>query len=161
MKLIPYFVFFIIIGFHQVIFKDITSIYGINLNITAIIVLNIAIVKSELTATWFGFFAGLVLAANVPMNFGWHALAMAIIGLTAFHIREKLNLDSTRAKLLLMFGGILIHNIIVLLIDQPSGFFFLLLFSAIPGAIYSIILAALIFAIKDKRITFAKIKEIY
>jgi hypothetical protein len=86
---------------------------------------------------------------------------LAFVGLTAFHVRERLNLDSLLAKLLLMFGGIFFHNIAVLIIDQAGGFLYLLGANALPGAVYTSLLALLFFGFKEGLFTYQRLKAIF
>jgi rod shape-determining protein MreD len=160
-KLLPYTLYLLLIALDQTILKDILAIYGVSINVTALLVLSVALYKSEVTAIWFGFAAGLIMAAGRSATIGWHVGLLAFIGVTAFHIRERLNLDSLYAKLLLIFGGTLLHNILVLLIDQTEGFIFLLWANAVPGAVYTSLVALVFFAVKERMVTYQKIREIF
>ena len=114
-----------------------------------------------MTATWFGFLVGLVLAAGSPVNMGWHSLAMAGVGLGACHVRERINLDSMWAKLLLVAGGVLAHNILSMLINRSGDFVLLFVSSALTGAVYTVILAWLFFLFKEGVITVQKIRSMF
>jgi len=161
MKAIPYVFYLALIAMHQVIWRDVTSIFGVTINLTAFLVIAVALYKTETIAAWFGFGAGLLLAAGRPDVIGWHALILAFLGLTAFHVRERLNLDSLYAKMLLVASGVLLHNILETLVDQTQGLLYLLWSSAIPGALYTCILALLFFSIKEGHITIQKLKAIF
>ncbi|MFZ5980010.1 MAG: hypothetical protein ACOYVF_05205 [Candidatus Zixiibacteriota bacterium] len=160
MRFIPYFIYLLLIGMHQVIWKDLTSIYGITINLTALLVLMVALYKTEVISIWFGFAAGLVLASGAPKFMGWHALILAFIGLTGFSIRERLNLESLYTRLLFVFVGILLHNIILMVI-QADEYFYQLWFNAVFGAVYTVFIAWLFFLVKDGIITFKKIKSFF
>ena len=161
MRVIPYFLYLLLIALHQVILSDVTSVYGVTINLAAFLVLAVAVYKTEVAATWFGFAAGVTVAAGLPLQMGWHALVLVVLGMAAFHVRERLNLDSLYAKLLLMFGGILLHNVFVILINQADGFLFLLWSSALPGAAYTCLVALVYFAFKDGLITYQKLETIF
>ncbi len=161
MKLIPYLVYLLLIAMHEVIWRDVTAIHGVTINLAAFLVLAVALYKSELTVVWFGFFAGLILAAGMPDRLGWHALALSAVAFTAFHVRERINLKSPFAKFLLMLGGLFLHNVLVVLINQSGGFLYLVWHSALTGAVYTSILTLLFFAFKDGYVTVRKIRDIF
>ncbi len=159
MKFIPFFLYLLLIGMHQVIWREMTSIYGASINLPALIVLAVALYKSELAAVWFGFVVGIVLAVN-PGMLGWQALALALLGLLAYHARERLNLESLYTKLLLVFAGILLHNISASIIQAGLNFYQLWL-NILTGSIYTTVIALIFFLFKDGIITFKKIKSIF
>ena len=160
-KYIPYLVYLWLLGMHQVFFKDLTSILGATINLTILIVLLLAIHKSEVVVIWFGFFAGLVSFAATSTMLGWHVLIITIIGLIACQIKNRLNLDSLYAKLLLVLGGVSVHNILTLALSQTDDFLWLILVKTIPGAIYTSIIAYLYFVVKEGKVTPQKIKSIF
>jgi rod shape-determining protein MreD len=160
-RVIPFILYLLMIGLHQTITKDVTAIYSTAVNLSGLLVLLVAVYKPELVAVWFGFAAGLVVAAEEPGMLGWQALALTAIGLAAFHVRERLNLESLYAKLILILAGVLLHNIAIILLRGGEGFFFLLLVSAFPGAVYTMVIAWIFFLVKEKKITLQKVKAIF
>ncbi len=161
MRAIPYLLYLLLIALHQVVFKDVTGIVTASLNLTALLVLAVALYKTELVAMWFGFAAGLVMAAGAPSLVGWQAIFLGAIGLAAFHIKERLNLDSLTAKLLLVFGGVLAHNILTLILGGADGFLFLLWSAALAGAVYTTLIGLVFFLFKEGRVTYARIRELF
>ena len=141
--------------------KDLTSVYGVTINLVVLIVLLTAIYKSEMVSMWLGFIIGLCAYAGVGSLLGWYVVTLALIGLTAYNIKQKLNLDSLYAKLLMIGGGVFIHNLFLLIISGADNFFIHLLTKVIPGALYSSIIAWLFFMIKDGRLTYKKFKELF
>lgn len=160
-RTLPFVLYLMLVGLHIVVIDNATAIYTARINLAAMIVLAVAIYKPELVATWFGFAVGLVLAANSPALIGWHALWLAGLGLVAYRAREKLNLDSLYAKLLLIVGGVLLHNILILFTTGAVDFWYQLAVVALPGAIYTALPAWLFFLFKEGRITLAKIKALF
>ncbi|UCC43871.1 MAG: rod shape-determining protein MreD [Candidatus Zixiibacteriota bacterium] len=161
MRIAPYILYLFLIAMHEVIWRDVTSIYGVSINFTAFVVVAVAIYKSEMIALWFGFLAGLMMAAGLPHSFGLHAVILTIIGLSAYHVRRLLNLDSIYAKLLLMLAGILVHNVLRVLVDQADGFIYLLWSSVLPGAVYTAAMTWFFFALKEGLITYKKLRAIF
>ena len=161
MRAIPYILYLFLIALHQVIFKDVTSIAGASVNITAFLVLAVALYKTELVAIWFGFTAGIVVVAGSPSIIGWQALALGTLGFIAYHVRERLNLDSIYARLLLVFCGVLIHNTLSLIMNGATEFLYLLWTSALTGAVYTTAMAWLFFLFKGGYITYARVKALF
>lgn len=161
MRLIPYLAYLLLIACHQVILSDLTSMFGVKLSLTAFLVIAVAINKSEMTSLWFGFAAGLTLLAGFPELMGVGGLVTAMLGLAAYHARERLNLDSLYSKLLLVLGGLIIYNACLLLVKDWTSFFHLFLVSALPNAIYTTLLSWLFFLMQDGRLTYRKIRSVF
>ena len=162
MRVIPYLIYLLLIAFHVVILQDATTIYTAYLNLPALIVLVVAIYKDDIPATWFGFVAGIVaFAGGPPSQLGWQGLLMGAIALVACQVRDRLNLESLRAKLLLVVGGLLFHNTAVLLIGQADGFLLSLATYVLAGTVYTAVAAWLFFLFKERVITIDRIKAIF
>jgi len=162
MTIIPYLIYLLLVALHVVILKDVTTIYAVPLNLPAFLVLAVTLYKDDVTAIWFGFFAGLVMAAGGPSSqLGWQALVMASLALVGCYVRVRLNLDSLKAKLLFVLGGIFLHNLAVLIISRTDGFLFYVVSYAVTGAIYTTVIAWFFFMIKEKRITAARVKALF
>ncbi len=162
MTIIPYLIYLLLVALHVVILKDVTTIYAVPLNLSAFLVLAVTLYKDDVTAIWFGFFAGLVMAASgPPSQLGWQALVMASLALVGCYVKVRLNLDSLKAKLIFVLGGIFLHNLAVLIISRTDGFFFYVVSYAITGAIYTTVIAWFFFMIKEKRITAARVKALF
>lgn len=160
-RALPFVLYLLLVGLHVVVIENATAIYTARINLAAMMVLTVAIYKPELVATWFGFAVGLVLGAGSTALLGWHALWLAGLGLVAYNAREKINLDSLYAKLLLIVGGVLLHNIMILLTTGAVDFWYQLAVDALPGAVYTAVPAWLFFLFKEGRITPAKIKALF
>jgi len=161
MKYLPFLLYLLLVALHQVFLREISSVAGASINMAAFLVIGVALYKSEITAIWFGFVVGITLAAGEPTEVGWHALTLSLIGLTAFHLCNRLNLDSLRAKLLLMFGGVFIHNILSLLIRWEDDLLLRLIDDAAAGALYTTLLGWLFFLVKDGRLTMKKMRDLF
>jgi len=160
-KLIPFLLYLWLIALHQVILSEAIDIYGVVVNLPVLTVLLVGLYKTELEACWFGFVVGLVAFAGMSQVLGWHAFAMALVGFLTFHSRAKVNLESVVSKLLLVFAGVVIHNVFVLLLSRGDGFFYLLFTRAITGALYTTLLAWIFFLFKEGKITYQKFKAIF
>lgn len=161
MKFIPYLLYLWLIGFHEVIGRDVTSIYGCTFNLAALILLLVAYYKAEVSAAWFGLLVGLVLSAGRLDMMGWNSVMFAAVGVGAYHVKERLNLDSMYARLLLILGGVLIINILTQVQFGLESVWFRLLTEMIPSAIYTTVIGWLFFLFKDGHITYKKVKSIF
>ncbi len=161
MRLIPYLIYLLIIALHQVLLKDITTIAGVSIQVTALMVVLVAMYKPEGVVLWFGFFAGMVMVAGYQDLLGWYALLTMGLGLIAFQVCEKLNLESIKSRVLVVLGGVLLHSLIVQLIESTDGYFMNCITEAIPGALYTTVVAWLFFLVKDGHLTFRRIKSLF
>ncbi len=161
MKIFPYIIYLLIIALFKVILQDLTTIYGVSINITALLVMTVAIYKSEMISLWFGAAAGLVLSAGTPQLFGGYVFITAALGISIYHIRERLNLESLYSRLLLIFIGVIPYSVLILLINSIDGFGYLLITNILPGAIYTTAIGWIFFLIKEDRLTIFKIKSLF
>jgi len=161
MRLIPYILYLLLVAFYEVILRDLTSIYGVLLGLPVLLVLMVALYKSELIAMWFGFAVGLVTSVSVPELAGWHALVTAMLGVATFHVRERLNLESLVSKLLLIFGGALVYNVLMVLINGPDSFLYTIWANVLPGTGYTTVVAWVLFLFSEGRVTPQKIKAMF
>lgn len=160
-QLLPYVLYLILIALHTVITDDLTAILSARINLTAFIILAVALYKGELASLWFGFFAGLVAGAVLPQTMGWYALFGAALGLFAHHMKERLNLDSQKARLLITFVGVLLFNVASYAVREPEGIGHLWWSAGVTGAVYTTLLAFVYFSIKHGLLTPAKVKSIF
>jgi len=160
-RLIPFLLYLWLVALHQVILSDAISILGVSVNLPVLLVLLVGLYKSELGACWFGFVVGLVAYTGTTTALGWHALVMAVIGFLTFHSRARVNLESIFSKLLLVFVGIVIHNIFVLLMTGGDGLLYQLFTRALPGALYTTLFAWVFFLFKEGKVTYQKFKAIF
>lgn len=160
-KLLPYLLYLLLVAMHEVIWRELTAFYFIALNLPAMIVVIVAIYKSETAAAWFGFFTGLVLAATRPDTLGWQSLLLAAIAVAVYRIREKLNLESVYSKLLLIVGAVLLHNMASIIINGTDRFFYMIWMYCLPSTAYTTLVAWIFFLFKEGKITSEKIKSVF
>lgn len=161
MKAIPYLFYLWLLGMHEVFGAEQTTFFGTEINLAALVVLLLTFYKREMTCLWFGFVAGLFLGAAHPALMGWSATLYAFAGLVGFHLRQRLNLDSMYARLLLILGGTVLINTLSQFIWVNDEFWYVLISSSLPGALYTTLIGWVFFLFKDDYITFAKLKSIF
>ena len=150
-----------LVAMHQVFLADVTAIFGVHLNLPVLLVLIMPLFKSEVVSCWFGFLVGAVAMAGLTSLMGWNALVMTVLAFLAFHTKDKMNLESVYSKLLMVFVGVLIYNIINLVMIRTDGIFILLGAKALTGALYTTLIAWLFFLVKEGKITFQKFRAIF
>jgi len=161
MKIIPYILYLLLVAFYEVILRDLTSIYGVAMGLPVFLLLAVALYKSELAALWFGFVVGLTVAVGRPEAAGWFALLGGALGAATFRVRERLNLESFVSKLLVVFVGALVYNVMTVIINRPDGFFYTIGTSVLPGTVYTTIIAWIFFLFAEGRLTTRKIKAMF
>jgi rod shape-determining protein MreD len=164
MRFIPYILYLLLIAFYRTNLIDVFSIDAVQIYLTALIVLLVALNKDYLTTVWFGFAAGLIYDAPDPSHLGVHMLMLVFIGAAASHAKERLNLESIKSRLLLVIAGLFVYSVPYTLIYATSGtgeFFRLLIQVAIPSVIYSVIVGWLYFIIQTGRLSFERLKSIF
>lgn len=160
-KYLPFVLYLWLIAFHEVILKDATSIFGVMINLPILVVLMVAVYKSEMTSVWFGFFVGLTAFAGSGFTLGYQVFIFCAFGYLGYHIRERMNLDSLYARLLLVVAGVFLHNLILMVMVAADNFIYEFITSVLPGALYTTIIAWLFFMVKEERITYKKFKSIF
>lgn len=160
-KYIPYLIYLWLIALHNVFLADLTSIFGIKINLTILIILLVTVFKAEIDILWFSFVAALVAYAGMNEMLAIYILLTTGLAITAYHLKERMNLEATPAKLLFVLSGVVIHNIILLILSGLDNFFILLVKQGLLGSVYTSIIAWVFFMAKEKRITFRKLRSIF
>lgn len=160
-RVVAFTAYLLLLAAHIVITRDMTMIYGVTINLTALLVLLVALYEGEFVTLWFGFVCGVVGMAGSPGMVGWQSLILAGLGLAGYHFRQRMNLESLYSRLLLVTFGVLAHNIMLVLGGDISTWLYRTLTVALPGTIYTGIVAWLFFLFKEERITFEKVRSIF
>ena len=158
-SLLPYIFYCFLIGFHQIILKDITALYAFEINLPALIVVLIAMHKTEIPAVWFGFTAGIIVATVSPELMGWHALFLAVIAYVTSHLSERMNLESFFTRITIVVAAIFLHSAFTEILLQSEAFYDLLILSILPGTIYTSLVASVYFLLEDGKFSIEKLKE--
>lgn len=161
MSIMPYILYLYLLGFHVTIFSDVSSIYGVTIDLAALMVCLVAIYKSELTALWFALAAAIVVGAMRLEMMPWELLFLGILAVIVKHLSIRVNLESLASRLLLLAGGILFHKLAVSLTVSSAGFFMMLYRYIIPGVFYTWVLGWVYFMYRDGRITWTKFKALF
>ena len=137
MKYFQAFLLLVLVAFHESILRGATDILGVSVDLPVMLVIVVALHYSEIESLWFGFAAGVVAGAVLPPSMGWQALIMVLLAGGAFHARERLNLDSPLARLMIIIGGVLVHSVVMIFIVQPSDIVYQIWRFALPNTLYS------------------------
>ncbi len=164
MRVIPYVVYLLLIACYRTLLAGALSIGQAQIDVAALIVLLVALNKSEMEAVWFGLAAGLVYDAPDPSRLGVHALIFAAMAVATSQAKERLNLDSIQSRMLLVLAGLIFYSIPYTLIYPTSGsseFFRSLWSAALPSIVYTAVLAWIFFMVQSGRLSFARIRSIF
>jgi len=164
MRYLPYLLYLLLIAFYRTNLIGLFSIGPIEIYLTALIVLLVALNKDYLVALWFSFAAGFIYDAPDPSHLGVHMIILILLSLAASYAKERLNLDSITSRLLLVLSGLFVYSLPYILIYATSGtseFFRLLIQVAIPSALYTTALGWLYFMFQTGRLSYARLKSIF
>lgn len=161
MKIIPYILYLLLLACYSTVLSEITSIYGVTVNLTVLVVALVALYKSEPVALWFALTAGIV-AGSVRLDLmPWQVLILGLTALTVNQIGRRVNLDAVLSRLLILTGVILLHTLIFAILVTPDNILFLIYRIVLPSTLYTLIIGWLFFLIKDGHLTWAKIKALF
>ncbi|MEW5993114.1 MAG: hypothetical protein AB1744_01800 [Candidatus Zixiibacteriota bacterium] len=172
-RVIPFILYLLLIAMWQQLFYQWTEVYQARVDLAGLIVVLVALHKSEMVSVWFGFAAGLVLAVGLmntagtetaaveSAHLGWHGPAAAVLALAVYHVRNRLNLESVRSRLLVVFGGVAVHYGMIVLITGTVSSLYRFAVVVLSGAVYATVLGWVFFLFKDRIITYQKIKALF
>ncbi len=163
-RLVPYILYLYLIACYRTLLTDALAIGDVQIYLTPLIVMLVALHKDYSTSLWFGFFAGIVYDAVDPSHMGIQMIVLSLMGIVTSHAKERFNLESLRSLVFLLSVGLLVFSIPHTLIYATSGlneFGRLFLWVALPGILYTACIGWLFFMIKTGRISFKSIKELF
>jgi len=163
-RLVPYILYLYLIALYRTLLTDALAIGDVQIYLTPLIVMLVALHKEYVTSLWFGFAAGVVYDAVDPSHMGIQMIILSLMGIVTAQAKEQFNLESLKSLVFLLSIGLLVFSIPHTLIYATSGvseFGSLFLWVAIPGIVYTASIGWLFFMIKTGRISFKKIKELF
>lgn len=160
-RFLPYLIYLLIIAGHETLTRDVTSIFGASINLAGIMVIMVAVFQTEMSAIWFGFVAGLVVSTGQVQVMGWYTMSLGLLGMASYHVKESMNIESLYSRLAVLLCGLIAHNLFMSLVLNPAEFFHLVWSWAIPGGIYSSLVAWLILMIRDGSLSPRSFRSIF
>ncbi|MCK5124922.1 MAG: hypothetical protein KAR42_01595 [candidate division Zixibacteria bacterium] len=163
-RLIPYILYLYLIAMYRILLADALAIGPVQIYLTPLIVMLVALNKDYIISLWFGIAAGLIFDCIDPSHMGVQMIILSAMGIVTSRVKERFNLESQKSLVLLLATGLLIFTIPHTLIYTTSGFSEfgrIFIRVVIPGIIYSTSIGWLYFMIKTSRISFHKIKELF
>lgn len=163
-RIIPYILYLYLIACYRTLLVEPLSIGDVQIYLTPLIVMLVALHKDHITALWFGFAAGIVYDTMDPSHMGVQIIVLATMGLITAQAKERFNLESLTSLILLLSIGVLFFSIPHTLLYSTSGvseFGRLFLRIAIPGVLYTSFVGWLFFMLKTGRISYKKLKELF
>jgi len=164
MRIIPYILYLFLIAGYRTLLSDPLTIGMAQIYFAALMVLLTALNKPFEEALWFAVAAGLVYDAPDPSRLGIHVLVLGTLAVVTSQVKERLNLDSMKSRMLVVVGGLSIYSVPYTLIYVASGsssFFILLLRAAVPGTVYTAVFGWLFFMVQSGRLSYARIRSIF
>ncbi len=161
MKVIPYILYLSLLAFFYSILSGLTIICGASIDLAVILVMLIAIYKSELTALWFAVFAGII-AGTIRLDLmPWEILILAVAALVINQVSRRMNLESIISRMIILGGFALIHGVAINLIIYSDDIIFTFYRISLTSAVYTMVIGWLIIMCLDGRITLAKFKALF
>jgi hypothetical protein len=130
--------------------RDLTSIHGVAVDLTALLTALAAFYAGEDAAIWFAVALGVVASAPRPNLMPWEILSLTGIAASVNLIRVKLNLDTTASKMFLLAAALLAHGIVISAVISFEDFSYILLRYILPGAVYSMMAGWILIAAANK-----------
>jgi rod shape-determining protein MreD len=164
LRLVPYVLYLFLIAFFRLSLSDFLSIGPAKIFLTILLVELIALNKDYFVSMWFGCAAGLVYDAQDPTHLGVHMIVLSFIGLATAQVKDRLNLESMRSKLILIMMAVSLYSIPYVLVYETSGtsqFFLIMIRMAIPSIIYTTIVGGLFFMFQSGQLSYEKLKTIF
>ena len=160
-RLIPYILYLFLLGCHQVVLDDLTSLFGAHILLAPLLIVLVALYKAELTTVWFGFCVGLVATLGAPSAMGAQALVAAALGMAAYQMRVRLNIESLYSRLLLLLVIVMTYDLAWLLINRTDGDGWLAMLYALSNTLLTTFVGWIFLLIKDGRLTLSRLKSIF
>lgn len=149
MTLFPYIGLLFLIGFFEVILRAPMTLWNAQLELPIMLVVLVAMYQDDMTALWFGFFAGLVAGAGNIVLVGASSLIFGGIGFASYLLRYRLNLASRSARLLLVVVAVLLFRLAFLMIDPAQRQLPMIWLQILPSLLLSTIVAWICLKIAD------------
>jgi rod shape-determining protein MreD len=145
---IKYILAAVFIVFYHSIIAPRLSIAGIQSEIAIVFTIWIGLNKGAKDGALFGFAAGLLIGFFTPVDLGWAALILALLGYGAGSLRNKLVIEPIYVQLIILTIATFIYNLLFIFTTKFGLFFANLpqvLFAVICMTFYSAAVGALIF----------------
>jgi len=161
MRILPYLFYLYLLGLHVTILNDVTAIYGVTVDLAALLVILVALHKGDLTALWFALVVGIVVGSLRLDLMPWEMLILGAISLAIHQCSRRMNLESLTSRLLLLGGFLLLHKLTISLVLSTSDFALVLIRQVVPGTVYTLLFGWLFLLYRDGRLTWDKLKALF
>ncbi len=161
MKVIPYIIYLFLLTFHDIILRELISVYDVAIDFTILLVVLVALYKSEEEAVWFAFFAGMITGVGDMAMMPYEILTVVLLAIASNQMAARINLESIASRVIILTSAVIVHRIIVTIMVSSTEFFYMFVRNIIPAAIYTMLIGLIFFMIKDGRITWQRIKALF
>lgn len=159
--LIPYILYLLLLGFHQVILSETFSIWDVRLALTPLIFTLVAIYKDQGVATAFAATSAFVMSSNDPGAAAGTMIVAAAVALGITHYRGRLNLDSLAARLALIAVGCLVYEIARVTLITTQDLFFTYVRYMLPSVVVTSAVGLIVLLFKDGTMSYAKFRRLF
>jgi cell shape-determining protein MreD len=126
-------------AFFNSILVDVTSIYGVNIDLAMILVTVAALYFGESLSIWFAILLGIVSSTQRLEIMPWEMMIFVGIAIGVNQISARLNFESIASKLILLTAALIAHNILLTSILSFENLTYSLVRYILPGVVYSLI----------------------
>ena len=164
MRVLPYALYLFLIAFYRTNLLSLFSIGPIQIYLSALLVILVALNKDDLTALWFGLAVGFIYDAPNPEFLGTHMIILSLVGIATSIIKQRFNLESMKSLILLVIVGLLVYSIpyTIIYVSTGAGEFFRFTVERSLGSVaYTALLGWLFFMFQSGRLSYQKLKSIF
>ncbi len=164
MRYLPYLLYLLIVACDRTLLSGWLSLGPVQFNLAPLLVLLVALRKPYLAALWFGFVAGLVYDAPDPAHLGMQSVMLCLLGIITSRAKDRVNLESTISRMLLVVIGLIIHAVpqtLVYVTSGPSEPVRLLLTVGFPGALYTALIGWIYFMVESGQLSYRRLRSMF
>ena len=161
-QLITGFLLLLLFVSFQGLFAEVFTIKNIKLDLAILIVVGLGLFKGPNYGVVYGFLIGFLLDLYQPQFLGLNALLKSIIGYVAGNFKDDLYLETLFSKGVVVMLALWVNDFLYYLVTE--SFNFPLVFStwlnySLLSSFYTAIVAIIVFALREKRVSPKKVSE--
>lgn len=160
-RIIPFILYLALISLHQTLVGDLLSVWGADLALGSLLIMLVALYKSESVGVWFGAMVAFLVNTGDPPAAATGMVVAAGIAVGAVYFKNRLNLESMAARLAVVFSGCLILELLGAAFSTGDQLLFVWARYTIPSVIYTSLWALLFFLVKDGYLTRSRLARLF
>ncbi len=160
LRLLPYVVYLYFISFDQVIFGDFLAIHGARLCVSSLMIITVALYKSDGIAMWFGAAVAFLVNTSDAPAAGASMILAALVVIAASRLKNRLNLESLSARMAIVIVGATILEVTQILFAGVGDIGFTIVRYTLPSVAYTTIVGFFLFLVLDGHISVGRFKQL-